>query len=191
VEICDSYLQAREQGLLKRSQLGLAKSAEIVLRACAKVGIIALVDEATGYQAVREKQALQLKLQAFIADEMAEWAKMFPDEFWYELARLEGIRYSARNRPLRWGKYVMAFVYDAVDADVGKELRRKNPDPHFRQNHHQWLKQHGREKVNDQIQRVIAVMKLCDDMSEFRAKFARVFQKTPLQLTIGGMDWPA
>ncbi len=188
IEICDSYLQARDQKLLKRSQEGLAKAAEIVVRSCAKVGIIALVDEATGYQAIRQKQALQLKLQAFIADDMAEWAKMFPDEFWYELARLEGIRYSARNRPLRWGKYVMAFVYDAVDADVGKELRGKNPDPHFRQNHHQWLKQHGREAVNDQIQRVIAVMKLCDDMADFRRKFAKVFQKTPLQLTIDGFD---
>jgi hypothetical protein len=46
------------------------------------VGIIALVDEATGYQKVREKQALQLKLQAFIAEDMQEWAKLFPDEFW-------------------------------------------------------------------------------------------------------------
>jgi hypothetical protein len=190
VEICDSYLQARAEKLLKPSQHGLAKSAEAVLRACAKVGIIALVDEATGYQAVRHKQALQLKLQAFIADEMADWARMFPDEFWFELARLEGIRYSPRNRPLRWGKYVMAFVYDSVDSDVGKELRRKNPDPHFRQNHHQWLKQHGREAVNDQIQRVIAVMKLCDDMADFRRKFAKVFQKGPLQLTLDGMDWP-
>lgn len=190
IEICDSYLEAREQGLLKRSQYGLAKQAAAVVRASAKVGIIALVDEATGYQAVRSKQALQLKLQAFIADEMADWARMFPEEFWYELARLEGIRYSARNRPLRWGKYVMAFVYDAVDQDVGNELRRKNPDPHFRQNHHQWLKQHGREAVNDQIQRVIAVMKLCDDMADFRKKFAKVFQKSPLQLSFDGVDWP-
>ena len=65
---------------------------------------------------------------------------MFPEEFWLELARLEGIRYSARNRPLRWGKYVMMFVYDAIDKDVGRELRKKNPTPRFLKNHHQWLK---------------------------------------------------
>jgi hypothetical protein len=184
IEICDLYLKARDQKLLKPSQQRLARMAEAVVRACAKVGIIALVDEATGYQEVRAKQALQLKLQAFIAEEMQEWAKMFPDEFWYELARLEGIRYSARNRPLRWGKYVMAFVYDAVDAEVGQELRDKNPNPHYRRNHHQWLKQFGRERVNNQIQQVIAVMKLCDDMADFRRKFARVFQKSPLQLDL-------
>lgn len=184
LEICDYYLQARDEGLLKRSQTPLAIQAGIITRACAKVGIIALIDEATGYQQVRERRALQLKLQAFIAEEMQDWVKMFPDEFWVELARLEGIRYSPRSRPLRWGKYVMAFVYDAIDEDVGRELRTKNPNPHHRQNHHQWLKQYGKERLNNQIQQVIAVMRLCDDMQDFRRKFDRVFRKTPLQLEL-------
>lgn len=189
IEICDKYLEARDKKLLKRSQLKLAIQAEIVIRASAKVGIIALIDEATGYQEVRAKNALQLKVQAFIADDLQEWARMFPEEFWYELARLEGIRYSARSRPLRWGKYVMMFVYDAIDPEIGNELRKKNPNPHFKKNHHQWLKEFGRQKVNDQIQRVIATMKACDDMDEFREKFARVFKKTPLQMSFDDIDW--
>ena len=102
---------------------------------------------------------------------------MFPDEFWYELARLEGIHYSPRSRPLRWGKYVMMFVYDAVDGDVGKELRKKNPDPLFLQNHHQWLKKFGRDRVHDQITRIVTIMKLCNDMSDFRQKFSKLFDR--------------
>jgi hypothetical protein len=182
IEICDKYLEARLLGLLKPSQIKLARQAEVVTRVCAKIGIIALIDEATGFQEVRAKQALQLKLQAFIADEMQEWARMFPDQFWFELARLEGVRYSPRSRPLRWGKYIMMFVYDAVDEDVGRELRLKNPNPRFLKNHHQWLKKHGKEKVHDQIERVITIMKLCDDMSDFREKFSRVFKKSPTKL---------
>lgn len=190
IEICESYLSAHEQGLLKTNQYKLAIQAGIIMRACAKVGIIALIDEVTGFQRVREERALRLKLQAFIADEIQEWARMFPDEFWFELARLEGIRYSPRNRPLRWGKYVMAFVYDAIDQDVGKKLRELNPNPHFLKNHHQWLKQFGRGRVNDQIQRVIAVMKLCDDMDEFRKKFKKVFQKSAIQqFTFDDIGW--
>jgi hypothetical protein len=189
IEICDKYLEARDQKLLRGRQYNLAAQAEIIIRACAKVGIIALIDEATGYQKVRAKNALQLKLQAFIADELQEWARMFPEEFWFELARLEGVRYSARNRPLRWGKYVMMFVYDAIDPDVGRELRKKNPNPRFMKNHHQWLKQFGRDKVHDQIQRVVTIMKLCDDMDDFREKFAKVFKKTPLQLSFEDLDW--
>jgi P63C domain len=181
IEICEKYLDARDKKLLKTSQLKLAKQSEIILRACARVGIIALIDEATGFQEFRAKKSLQLKLQAFIAEEMQEWARMFPEEFWFELARMEGIHYSPRSRPLRWGKYVMAFVYDSIDADVGKVLREKNPNPHFMQNHHQWLKDFGRQKVNDHLQRVIAIMKLCDNMVDFKKKFARVFKKSPLQ----------
>jgi hypothetical protein len=177
VDICELYMEARAQGLLRDNQLKLAKMSEIVVRACAKVGIDALIDEATGYQKVRAKRALQMKLQAFIAEDMQEWAVMFPEEFWYELARLEGIRYSARNRPLRWGKYVMLFVYDAIDPDIGRELRKKNPNPRFKRNHHQWLKEFGREKVNNQIQQVIAIMKLCDSMDDFKQKFSRVFNR--------------
>jgi len=181
IEICEMYLEARDQELLRTNQKQLARTAEIVVRACAKVGIIALVDEVTGFQQYRNRQDLQLKLQAFIADEMQDWARMFPDEFWLELARLEGIRYSPRSRPLRWGKYVMAFVYDAIDGDVGRELRRINPDPHYRQNHHQWLRKYGRDRVNNQLQRVITIMKLCTNMDDFHRKFDYVFKKAALQ----------
>lgn len=188
IEICERYLEAADQELLRPNQMKLARNAAIIVRACAKLGIIALIDEATGYQKVRARNALQVKLQAFIADELQDWALMFPEEFWIELARLEGIHYSPRNRPLRWGKYVMLFVYDAIDADVGRQLRKKNPNPRFLQNHHQWLKQFGRDKVHDQIERVITIMKLCNNMDEFREKFARVFKKSPQQLSLFDFD---
>lgn len=181
IELCDRYLEAEPK--LKKNQKKFAILSGIIIRACAKVGIIALIDEATGYQQFRAKKALQLKLQAFIADELQEWARVFPPEFWYELARLENIHYSPRNRPLRWGKYVMAFVYDAIDKDVGKQLREKNPNPRFKKNHHQWLKEFGKDKLTGQIQSVITIMKLCDNMEEFRQKFARVFKKTDPQMS--------
>ncbi len=183
IEICEGFLRARDGGALSEAQLRIAHQAEVILRSCAKIGIIALIDEATGYQAVREKQALQLKLQAFIAEEMQEWARLFPEDFWVQLARLESVHYSPRNRPIRWGRYVMAFVYDAVDKDVGNELRKKNPSPHFKQNLHQWLKEYGREKVRDHLHEVLGVMKTCHDMDDFRRKFGYVFKKSPLQLT--------
>lgn len=41
----------------------------MIIRSVAKVGIIALVDEVTGYEKVREKDALQLFLQKFLEEE--------------------------------------------------------------------------------------------------------------------------
>jgi hypothetical protein len=183
IEICELYLDARRQKLLKPSQQKLASQSEVIMAACAKVGIIALIDEATGFQQVRKKKALQIKLQAFIAEDMQEWARMFPPDFWFELARLEGIHYSPRNRPLRWGKYIMAFVYDAIDKDMGKALRVINPDPSKGKNDHQCLTDFGRAQVHDQIQKVVTIMKLCSDMKDFREKFDRVFKKTALQMS--------
>jgi P63C domain len=184
IDICDAYVEAWNAGTLAEHQVRIAVTAEIIIRACAKLGIIALIDEATGYQQVRAKNALELKLKAFIADDMQEWARMFPEEFWHELARLESVHYSAQHRPLRWGKYVMAFVYDAIDPDVGKALRKKNPNPHFLKNHHQWLRQHGQESVRLQIGKAVGIMQTCEDMQEFKHKFARIFNRAPLQLTL-------
>jgi hypothetical protein len=82
------------------------------------------------------------------------------------------------------------FVYDAIDKDIGKKLRELNPDPHFQQNHHQWLKEFGRQKVHDQIERVVTIMKLCDNMDDFRAKFARVFKKSAVAQMSFNWDQP-
>lgn len=182
VEICELYLEARRQKLLKASQYKLAIQAEIIMRACAKVGIIALIDEATGYQQVRKKRALQIKFQAFIAEDMQEWAIMFKPDFWVELARLEGVHYSPRNRPIRWGKYIIAFVYDAIDKDISRALKAAIPDPHYQQNLHQLLTPWGRQQVDEQVTKVTTIMKLCENMKEFRQKFDRVFKKTAIQL---------
>jgi len=81
------------------------------------------------------------------------------------------------------------FVYDAIDGDVGKELRKKNPNPKYLKNHHQWLKEFGRQKVHDQITRVVTIMKLCGDMDEFKEKFAKLFKKASPQGTFDDLDW--
>src|SRR5262249_47156885 len=151
------------------------------LRACAKVGIEALIDEATGYDKFKKKREYQLKLQAFIAEELQEWVKTFPDDFWLELARLEGVRYSPRFRPIRWRKYFMQFVYDAIDKDVANKLREINKEPEKGHNHHQWLLAFGKDRLNQQLGSVITIMKLCKNMDEFRAKFGHVFKRRGLQ----------
>lgn len=181
IDICDMYLKARDAGKLLPNQFHLAIQAEIIIRASAKVGIIALIDEVTGYQKVRKENALRLKLQAFIAEDLQEWAKRFPDEFFYELARLENVHYSPRGRPLRWGKYIMMFVYRAIDKDVATELKKRTPNPHKGENLHQWLEKYGVDRLNAQIYQVLGIMKTCKNMEDFRQKFKNAFQKDPFE----------
>jgi hypothetical protein len=95
-----AYLRAREAGQLAPHEESIARQVEIIARACARVDIIALIDEATGFEAFKKKRDLQPKLRAFMAEDLQEWARMFPQDFWLGLARLGGIHYSARSRPL-------------------------------------------------------------------------------------------
>lgn len=84
-EICGVFLSARRAGKLHPSQAHLAVQAEVLMEAFAKVGIIALVDEATGYQRDRSHDALRLLLSKYIAEGLQKWLKTFPDSFFVEL----------------------------------------------------------------------------------------------------------
>lgn len=181
VDICEQFLVARETGSLKKQQLRVASRVESILRECARAGLVGLIDEATGFQRVRARQALQFKLQAFIADEVGQWAEVFPPRFWKELARLDGSKYTSHQRPIGWGRLVVAFVYDAVDPDLGRELRRGRPEPASGPALHAWLLERGRCRLERQTDRIVATMALCHDMADFESRFAKVLQKSPLR----------
>ena len=67
--VCKVYLSARRAGVLRPHQMHVAERAEILLYGLAEIGIIALVDEATGYQQIRAERALATILEKFIAKE--------------------------------------------------------------------------------------------------------------------------
>ncbi len=175
--IADRFLSARAAGPLKKQPARTAAVAESLLRATAITGLNGLVDDATGYAKVRAKQAAQRDLLAFIAEDIGVWASRFPKEFWAELARLEGT--PAKQRSVGWARYVLLFVYDAIDPDVGRELRRDPGVPAFRPNIPQWLSEIGRTRVDDRMDAVVTGLRGCADMEEFNAMFAKVLHKGP------------
>jgi len=60
----------------------------MLLRGFAEVGVIALVDEATGYQRIREEKALATILEKYMARELQPWTRTFPYEFYELIYRL-------------------------------------------------------------------------------------------------------
>jgi hypothetical protein len=174
IEICRAYLLAGENKTIAKRQIPLVKRAKLIIRSCAQTGITDLVDKATGYQKVDEENTIRSSLKAFIADERENWGKMFPSDFWSELARLENVQYSPGNRPHRWDSYITAFVYDAVDDDFTNELR-SDLYPFFSQDQNQWLRNYNRNKVRKHLIQVTSVMKTCKDLADFNDKFSYVF----------------
>jgi hypothetical protein len=178
IDICESYLKAREAKALLPSQYHLATQAELIIRACAKVGIEALIDEATGYQAFRDSDELQVKFRIFIADDLREWTRTFPTEFFMQLYRLENIspRINLKTYPIRFGKYVMQFVYDTMDKDIADWLRENNPKPQGTKHHHQWLTEDfGYPKLIRHLMSVLGIMKASQTMNDFKNNLYRAY----------------
>lgn len=174
LEICRAYVMAREDGALQTERQGeIARQASLFLAACSKVGLIALIDEATGYQYQRDEDALRVKLRLFLEEEMREWEKTFPDELWREFGRLTNWEGSVNKRPKYWGKLVMELVYGYLDRDVAEWLKNNAPAPRKGQNYHQWLSsQYGLKKLMEHIWMLIGMASSCETMSQLRQMMA-------------------
>jgi hypothetical protein len=187
MDLCAAYSEAADapDNQLTERQAETAARARAFLRATAKVGIVALVDEATGYQFDREEDALQFKLQLYLAEEMRPWEKTFPDDLWKEFGRLTGWKGPVHQRPKYWGKLVMELVYGYLDADVADWLKQHAPKPRFGQNYHQWLtSQYGLRKLVEHIWMLIGMARTCSTIMELREKMGEQFGRHPVQLTL-------
>ena len=186
LEICQAYVSALSAGALTTErQREIAIRCSVLLSSCAKIGLIALIDEATGYQYEREQDALQVKLKAYIADELRDWEKTFPDELWEEFGRLTNWQTPLQSRPKWWGKLVMELVYEALDPDIAEYLKNNKPQPRFGQNYHQWLTSDiGLKALIPHINQVIGIAKTCNTMKELRDKVAYHYKKIPVQITM-------
>ena len=182
-DLCEMLLNARDQKMLNPSQIKYADFCEMVMRALAKVGIIALVDEATGYQEIRDKLALQKILDKYLLHEFAKWAKRFPDEFYAEMFRLKGWQWKGMsvNRPSVVGRYTNDIVYERLAPGVLSELKRLNPkdEKGNRQARHQqfFTPNTGVPALDRHLHSIIALMRASSNWGQFERMIARSFPK--------------
>jgi hypothetical protein len=186
LDILTAYISAYTDEKLETD-----KQKEIAIRciklntSLSKVGLIALIDEATGYQTIRQEDELQIKLRAFLAEELRAWEKTFPDELWNEFGRLTNWQGPLHSRPKYWGKLVMELIYDALDPDVALYLKNEKPKPRHGQNYHQWLTEdYGLKSLSFHIQQVIGIAKTCNTMDELKQKVAHLYKKQPMQIAM-------
>jgi hypothetical protein len=177
--ICEAWLSARQAGVLIPSQVQIARAAEIIVRGLARVGIIALVDEATGYQEVRARDALAKILEHYVADELQPWVKTFDVEWYKEVCRLRGIPFdpSSVQHPPYFGHLTNDMVYKRLAPGVFDELkavRARDAKKKRAKMHQQLTLEIGHPKLREHIASVTAVMKLSDNWGDFTRKLDRV-----------------
>jgi hypothetical protein len=171
-QVCEVYLKARDAGELLKSQERFAVACELLMRGLAHVGILALIDEATGYQDVRARDALAQILEAYIAKELRPWVSTFDPDFYKEMFRLKGIPYNGTVKGPRFiGHLTNDVVYARLAPGVLQELRSKNPVTgagYRKSKHHQWRTDGlGHPELRGHLKAVIALMKIFSTWEEF------------------------
>jgi len=192
-DICSAMLKAAQKNPSDVRLKSLAERAEILQHGFATLGIIGLVDEATGYQNVRARDALQAFLDRFLRKELAAWVKTFPDEFFVELFRLKGWKWKGTSkRPGVVGHYINDLIYDRLGPGVLEELQRKNPsDGHGRRKvkHTQWLTEDiGHPALAQHMYATIGAMRAHNDWNSFLAFFKRAYPKKGDNLALLPVD---
>ena len=181
VDICDAVLRARQAGELVHQQKHIAERCEILVRGFARVGIIALIDEVTGYQEVRARNALNKILEAYISKELLPWTKRFPDEFYKELFRLREWQYNpfSVKRPILVGKLTKQIVYQKLPPGVLDELVKRNPvEPNGKRkyHHHRFLTSEiGNPHLEKHLVAVISLMRASTNWKGFIKLLERAF----------------
>jgi hypothetical protein len=178
--VCEIYLKAREAGTLPKNQQHVAQQAEILVRGLAHVGIIALVDEATGFQELRAKNALAKILEAFIAKELQAYVQTFPEDFYREIFRLRDLDYPqfTVQRPRYFGHLTNDIVYKRLAPGVLDELKRITPRTESGRRKHKYFQlltsNLGYPKLREHLGSVVAIMKLSKDWRDFEIKLDQI-----------------
>lgn len=189
-ELCEVMLKVRDYAAQNNIELGARQKAviaeaDILIRSLAKVGIIALIDEATGYQHEREQDELQKILKAYIAEELLPWQKRFPDVFYQELFRLNGWNYTVRGikrRPGIIGKWTNKLIYEQLPPGVLAELKRVTPKS--ARLHQSLTADIGQPELAAQITQVVTIFRLSDNMGQMWSNFNKLQSRQAGQLEL-------
>lgn len=186
--VAEVYLQLRDaaaaDGKSPPKTFGhIIEACDVVMRGLARIGILALVDEATGYQEVRDRHALQKFLDDFMLKEFAAWAKRFPDEFYKHIFRLRGWEWKGMkvNRPQIVAHYTKDFIYARLAPGVLTELQKRNPmDQHGRRKakHHQFLTEEiGHPALAQHMVGVLGLMRISTSWDQLLESLDIAFPK--------------
>ncbi len=171
-KVCRAYLEARDAGMTNKSQEHIVRAADILMRGLAEVGIVALVDEATGYQKDRAKNELVKILEAFVAKELKPWVKTFPAEYYAQLFRLYHIPFPPEKpqwRPQFFGKITNDVVYDRLAPELLPELKKAASKADKKARLHQWLTNDlGHPKLREHLASIVTLLKISTTPEQFK-----------------------
>jgi hypothetical protein len=177
-KVCEIWLDARKDDVLGPRQELIAEKADILIRGFAHIGIVALVDEATGYQYARQRDALEKMLEEYLSEELRRWVRTFPSEYFKELCRLRRVQFRPDMRlPQYFGHLTNDIVYNRLHPRVLKELKERSTDEDGKRGSNklfQWLSEDkGHPKLIQHLGLVIGYMRIANEYEQFHELLER------------------
>jgi len=178
--VYNTYLEAREAGVLTKAQLPIAQVCEILLRSFAKVGIRALIYEQLGFEKFKHPEAFRMLIESYLSEEIRKWSKEFPDDLFFQMDRIYGHeKTTSRNRPLYYAKFVRKYIYEPIEKGVVlKKLDEKTPrDEKGRKKVRLFQsasEEIGLPAIRSQIWQIVGVLKTSSGKRTFENNYRRL-----------------
>jgi hypothetical protein len=192
--ICRVWVGARKAGILRRQYL-IAEKADRMLAGLEHVGIVALIDEATGYQDKRSRDELQKILAAYISPVLLPWTERFPIEFFKEMFRVWGWPWPYKDEeypgplgPRYAGKLIKRIIFENLPPGVLDALDERNPPNQNWQRRSRMSQLLTAEIGHPHVEKLVAVntmlFRVSDDKDQFWRNYARALPKPGDQLEL-------
>ena len=192
-KICDVYLKMRDvvPAALSASQMPMSIQADLIMRGLAHVGIVALVDEATGHIEEKRKDEYRALFRDFIRDQVREYEKEFPKQFTDNLYRFYGLAPSgAGKHPQFFGKLTRKYIYEPLAQSQGgilEMLDEKNPVVYAKGGRRYKMFQFLTETIGlpmfkAHLWQVVGIMNSARNKEEFQRAFMRAFPEPGSQM---------
>lgn len=173
VEAIDNVIEAAVEGRTRKWQSRQVAACLAIRRGLGVVGLVSLIDEATGYQYSRAPDALQDLIGRLIRKHVADWERRFEPEYYRALAKLTNTRYMGGGpKPAIWGWITLHYVYEEVfPTEVLAELQARKGES---EKLHQWLTDKGIAPLERQIDRVRDFARTSANLADFKARMSAI-----------------
>ncbi|MGH8037211.1 MAG: P63C domain-containing protein [Stenotrophomonas sp.] len=183
MEAVGNVLRAAVAGKTHSQQARQVSACVEINLALGMVGLVALIDEATGYQYHRAPDALQDLIGKLIRTQVADWQRRFEPAYYAALAKVTGTRAvsGANGRPPIWGHITRKWVYEVCfPQEVLEEVAQRQEGG---EKLHQWLTAGGVEAVAKQKERVTLMAASSANYKDFEARCSITFDR-PGQISL-------
>ncbi len=190
IDLAEAVIKADNAGALQKQQAVIAHRCRVITSSLTRIGLIALIDEATGYQRKRDNDALQSILTAYLLPEHRPWIQVVPEEFTDQIYRVYGWERKPQNRGPRYaGKLIRQLIYEKMPKPVLPALDEKNPrDASYRRKrkHNQFLTEQGLDHFRSQVITMMTLLRISNNKTEFKSHLRKLYSDQ-LMLPFPGM----